>query len=43
MKASIVKHVESSEIYFEFSDDFKLKDIPDDVIINLLDNIDSRL
>ena len=43
MKASIVKHVESSYIYFDFSDDFKLEDMPDDVIISMLDNIENRL
>ena len=43
MKASIVKHVECSYIYFDFSDDFKLEDMPDDVIINMLDNIENRL
>ena len=43
MKASIVKHVECSKIYFNLSKRFKIEDIPDNVIINLLDNIDSRL
>ena len=43
MKAKIVKHIEHREIYFNFSDNFKLEDIPDDSIINLLDNIENRL
>ena len=43
IKASIVKHVECSYIYFDFSDDFKVEDIPDDIIINLLDNVGNRL
>ena len=43
MKASIARHVEWSYIYFEFSDYFKVEDIPDDVIINMLDNIENRL
>ena len=43
MKASIVKHIEYNEIYFNFSDGFRVEDIPDDVIINLLDNVENRL
>ena len=43
MKASIVKHVECNEINFWFSDNFKVEDVSDDVIINLLDNIENRL
>ena len=43
MKASIVKHVEYSHIYFDLSNSFKLEDIPDDVIINMLDNLENRL
>ena len=43
IKASISKHVESSFICFQFLDDFKLEDIPDDVIINMLDNVENRL
>ncbi len=43
MKASITKHVECSEIYFNFSDNFKVEDIPDDDIINMLGNIENRL
>ena len=42
MKVNIVKHVESSEINLYFSNNFKLEDISDDVIINLLDNIENR-
>ena len=43
MKASIVKHVECSEIYFEFSDNFKVEDVSDDVIINMLYNVGNRI
>ena len=43
MKASIVKHLEYCEINFMFSDDFKIEDIPDNIIINMLDNIENRL
>ena len=43
MKANIVKHVEYSEIFLKFSDQFKLEDIPDDIVINMLDNIENRL
>ena len=43
IKVSIVKHVECSDICFNFSDNLKVEDIPDDVIINLLDNIENRL
>ena len=39
IKASVVKHIEYRYIYFNFSDDFKVEDIPDEVIINMLDNI----
>ena len=43
LKANIVKHIDHSEIYFEFSHNFKLEDVPDDAIINILDNIENRL
>ena len=43
MKAKIVKHVEYSEIYFQFSNNFNIEDVPDNVIINLLDNIENRI
>ena len=43
LAAKIAKHVEKIVLYLNFSDDFKLEDVPDDVVINLLDNIDSRL
>ena len=43
MKASIVKHVEYSYIYFDFSDGFRVEDIPDDVIINMLYNVGNRI
>ena len=43
MKAKIVKHVECSEIRFKLSDKFKVEDMPDDIIINLLDNIENKL
>ena len=43
MKASIVKHVECSEIYIDFSDNFKVEDVSDDVIMNMLGNIENRL
>ena len=39
--ANVVRHVEDSKISFIFSDNFKVEDIPDDVIINMLDNIDN--
>lgn len=43
MKANIVKHVEHTELYFNFSDTFKVADTPDNIFINLLDNIENRL
>ena len=43
MKVSIAKHVEFSDIYFDFSDNIKIEDIPDDIVISLLDNIENRL
>ena len=43
MNASIVKHVEQSEIIFNFSNNFILEDIPDEIIMNLRDNIENNL
>ncbi len=43
IKANIVKHVECNSIYFNFSDCFKLEDIPDDMIINMLESVENRL
>ena len=43
IKANIVKHVEYSKIYIDFSNNFKVEDILDNTIINLLDNIENRL
>ena len=43
MMVSIAKHVECSPIYLQFSDNFKLDDISDDVIINMLDNVENKL
>lgn len=35
----IAKHVEEIGIKLKFSDSFKIEDIPNKVVINLLDNI----
>ena len=43
MKASIVKHVESSEINLHFTYNFNIEDVPDDVIINMLYKIENKL
>lgn len=43
MKASMAKYVEYSEITINFSDDFNLKDIPDDIVINMLNNVENRI
>lgn len=43
MKVSIAKYVEFSEIHFNFSDQFKLYNIPNDILINMFDNIENRL
>ena len=43
MMASIAKHVEYSEINLKLSYNFRLENIPDDVVIDLLDNIENRL
>ena len=43
MKASIAKHVEYNNIYVTFSDDFKLINIPKDVLASMLDNIENRI
>ena len=41
MKMSIVKHIESSFIYV--SKNFKVEDMPDDDIINMLDDVENRI
>ncbi len=41
--AKVTKHVEEIGIKLNFSDNFKLEDIPDDIIISLLDNVEYRL
>ena len=43
MKSSISKHIEYSEINFQFSNNFRLKNILNDTIINMLDNIENRI
>lgn len=43
MKTAIVKHVECGNVVFCFSDSFKIADIPDDAIINMLDNIENKV
>ena len=41
--ANVARHVEEIVIRVQFSDNFKVEDIPDGVIINLLDNIENRI
>ena len=41
--ANVARHVEEIVLYLNFLDNFKLEDIPDDVVINLLDNVEYRL
>ena len=41
--ANVARHVEEIVIDLKFSNNFKVEDIPDDVIINMLDNIENRL
>ena len=43
MKINIAKNFEYSYIRIRFSDEFKLEEISDDVIINMLDNIKNKL
>ena len=43
MKTKIVKCIEYSYICFWFKDSFKVEDIPDNFIINMLDNIENRI
>ena len=43
MKVNMMKHIEHSWIALQFSESFKLDDIPDDAIVHLFDNIESRL
>lgn len=40
---NVVKYVEQIPLQFKFSDTFKVENIPDKDIINLLDNIENRL
>ena len=37
--AKVAKHVENIFIRVKFSDNFRVEDVPDDVIINILDNL----
>ena len=41
--AKVAKHVEEIRIDLEFSNNFKIEDMPDNDIINMLDNIENRL
>ena len=43
MKAAIAKHVEGCYIGLFFSDDFKLDDVPDWVITNMLSNAENKI
>ena len=43
MNASIVKHVEQSEIIFRLLFCFEGEYIPDDIIISMLSNIEHRI
>lgn len=43
MKANILKHVECGRILFEFSNYFKIDNIEDDIIVNMLENIENKL
>lgn len=43
MRISMAKCVEYSEITINFSDDFRLEDIPDDTIINMLNYVENRI
>ena len=38
--ATVAKHVEENDIIFNFSNDFKIDDIPDNNVIDLLENIE---
>lgn len=38
--AIVAKHVEENDIIFNFSNDFKIDDIPDNNVIDLLENIE---
>ena len=39
----VAKYVEEIEIRVQFSDNFKVEHVTDNIIINLLDNIENRL
>lgn len=43
MKANITKHVESSHIYIQFSNKLRVDEIPDDVIITMLNNVENMM
>ena len=41
--SQIKNHTEYSSIYLEFSNNFKLENIADEIIVSMLDNIENRL
>ena len=43
MRANIVKHLEYSNIYLRYSNDFKLENIPEEVFVKLFYNVENRL
>lgn len=43
MLGKVAKHVEETSVKFGSQRAIKIEDIPDDVIINLLDGIENRL
>lgn len=43
MKVKITKYIEFKNIAFKFSNNFKLEDISNNIIISMLDNLEKKL
>ena len=41
--SALCKYLDYKEIYMKFNDNFTLKDIPNDILVHLFDNIDDRI
>ena len=41
--SAISKYLDCKKIYMAFNKNFKLEDIPDDILVHLFDNIDDRI
>ena len=41
--SAICKYLDYKEIFMYFNDNFKLEDIPDDILVHMFDNICDRI